>query len=175
MRPAISREKRADCGTPLASWHGVSLSRRGLSLAVYHMCAPPCNQGAPAAATCTSITPCSRLIRSTPGLRNQRVSLTTRLITKLPANPLAPSRSMADAGAQSPPQGRPPPRSTVDGMEKVGNDTVALLSAEAGRHPYDRRLSDLIGELSTGSDEFVSGGPPPTSRSTAPASSSSTT
>ena len=59
--------------------------------------------------------------------------------------------------------------------KKVAKDTVALLSAKAGRHPYDRRLSDLIGELSTRSDEFVSGGPPPTSRSTAPASSSSTT
>jgi hypothetical protein len=58
--------------------------------------------------------------------------------------------------------------------KKVAKDTVALLSAEAGRHPYDRRLSDLIGELSTRSDEFVSGGPPLTSRSTAPASSSST-
>jgi hypothetical protein len=45
MRPAISREKRADCGTPLASWHGVSLSRRGLSLAVYHMCAPALQPG----------------------------------------------------------------------------------------------------------------------------------
>jgi MmyB-like transcription regulator ligand binding domain len=47
---------------------------------------------------------------------------------------------------------------------KVANDTVAVLSAEAGRHPYDRRLSDLIGGLSTRSDEFVSGGPPRTSR-----------
>ena len=37
---------------------------------------------------------------------------------------------------------------------RVVNDTVALLHAEAGRHPYDRRLSDLIGELSTRSDEF---------------------
>ena len=57
---------------------------------------------------------------------------------------------------------------------KVANDTVALLTAEAGRQPYDRRLSDLIGELSTRSDEFVSGGPTP-SRSTASASSPSTT
>jgi transcriptional regulator with XRE-family HTH domain len=38
--------------------------------------------------------------------------------------------------------------------DKVANDTVALLRAEAGRDPYDRRLSDLIGELSTRSDEF---------------------
>jgi transcriptional regulator with XRE-family HTH domain len=38
--------------------------------------------------------------------------------------------------------------------DKVANDTVALLRAEAGRDPYHRRLSDLIGELSTRSDEF---------------------
>jgi hypothetical protein len=36
----------------------------------------------------------------------------------------------------------------------VANDTVALLRAEAGRDPYDRQLSDLIGELSTRGDEF---------------------
>ncbi|MDT7805997.1 MAG: hypothetical protein QOI78_9430 [Actinomycetota bacterium] len=38
--------------------------------------------------------------------------------------------------------------------DTVANDTVAMLRAEAGRDPYDRRLSDLIGELSTRSDEF---------------------
>ncbi len=38
--------------------------------------------------------------------------------------------------------------------DKVANDTVALLRAEAGRDPYDRGLSDLIGELSTRSGEF---------------------
>jgi transcriptional regulator with XRE-family HTH domain len=38
--------------------------------------------------------------------------------------------------------------------DKVANDTVALLRAEAGRDRYDRQLSDLIGELSTRSDEF---------------------
>ncbi|MET0886077.1 MAG: helix-turn-helix transcriptional regulator [Mycetocola sp.] len=31
---------------------------------------------------------------------------------------------------------------------------VAILRAEAGRSPYDRRLSDLVGELSTRSDLF---------------------
>ncbi|PKH42151.1 Helix-turn-helix domain-containing protein [Nocardioides alpinus] len=36
----------------------------------------------------------------------------------------------------------------------VANDTVALLRAEAGRDPYDRRLSALVGELSTRSDDF---------------------
>jgi transcriptional regulator with XRE-family HTH domain len=38
--------------------------------------------------------------------------------------------------------------------DKIANDTVALLRAEAGRDPHDRKLSDLIGELSTRSDEF---------------------
>ena len=38
--------------------------------------------------------------------------------------------------------------------DKVANDVVAMLRAEAGRDPYDRQLSDLIGELSTRSDEF---------------------
>src|SRR4249920_3114105 len=37
--------------------------------------------------------------------------------------------------------------------ENIANEVVALLRAEAGRDPYDRRLSDLIGELSTRSEE----------------------
>jgi hypothetical protein len=37
---------------------------------------------------------------------------------------------------------------------KVATDTVATLRAEAGRDPYDRRLTDLVGELSTRSEEF---------------------
>lgn len=38
--------------------------------------------------------------------------------------------------------------------DAAANDVVALLRAAAGRDPLDRRLSDLIGELSTRSDEF---------------------
>jgi MmyB-like transcription regulator ligand binding domain len=38
--------------------------------------------------------------------------------------------------------------------DKVANDVVALLRAEAGRDPHARQLSDLIGELSTRSHEF---------------------
>lgn len=38
--------------------------------------------------------------------------------------------------------------------EKIANDAVAILRAEAGRDPYDKALSQLIGELSTRSDEF---------------------
>jgi transcriptional regulator with XRE-family HTH domain len=34
------------------------------------------------------------------------------------------------------------------------SDCVALLRAQAGRDPFDRDLSDLVGELSTRSDEF---------------------
>ena len=37
---------------------------------------------------------------------------------------------------------------------QAANDTVAILRSEAGRDPYDRGLSDLVGELSTRSDEF---------------------
>lgn len=40
------------------------------------------------------------------------------------------------------------------GWGKVADDTVALLRAEAGRDPYDRQLQDLVGELSTRSDQF---------------------
>jgi len=38
--------------------------------------------------------------------------------------------------------------------ESIANDAVAVLRTAAGHDPYDKRLSDLIGELSTRSDEF---------------------
>ena len=38
--------------------------------------------------------------------------------------------------------------------EHVADDLVAHLRSEAGRNPYDRGLSDLVGELSTRSAEF---------------------
>jgi transcriptional regulator with XRE-family HTH domain len=38
--------------------------------------------------------------------------------------------------------------------DKTANDAVAILRGEAGRNPYDRRLSDLVGELSTRSEDF---------------------
>jgi transcriptional regulator with XRE-family HTH domain len=37
---------------------------------------------------------------------------------------------------------------------KTANDAVAILRGEAGRNPSDRRLSDLVGELSTRSEAF---------------------
>lgn len=41
-----------------------------------------------------------------------------------------------------------------DSWDRIASDAVAILRAEAGRDPHDRRLTDLIGELSTRSDEF---------------------
>jgi transcriptional regulator with XRE-family HTH domain len=38
--------------------------------------------------------------------------------------------------------------------ERAAKDCAALLRLEAGRTPYDRELSDLVGELSTQSEEF---------------------
>jgi transcriptional regulator with XRE-family HTH domain len=38
--------------------------------------------------------------------------------------------------------------------ERAANDIVAMLRAEAGRNPFDQALTDLIGELTTRSDEF---------------------
>jgi transcriptional regulator with XRE-family HTH domain len=38
--------------------------------------------------------------------------------------------------------------------ERTAKDLVAHLRSEAGRNPYDRGLSDLVGELSTRSEQF---------------------
>jgi transcriptional regulator with XRE-family HTH domain len=38
--------------------------------------------------------------------------------------------------------------------DRAANECVAMLRAAAGRDPHDRQLSDLVGELSTRSDEF---------------------
>ena len=48
------------------------------------------------------------------------------------------------------------PRATTFYLDwdRVANDVVAVLRAEAGRDPYDRELSDLVGELSTRSELF---------------------
>jgi transcriptional regulator with XRE-family HTH domain len=39
-------------------------------------------------------------------------------------------------------------------FDKIQDDSVAYLRAEAGRDPYDKDLQDLIGELSTRSERF---------------------
>jgi MmyB-like transcription regulator ligand binding domain len=48
------------------------------------------------------------------------------------------------------------PRATTFFLDwdHAADDSVAVLRGEAGRNPYDRDLSDLVGELSTQSQEF---------------------
>src|SRR5918997_6280541 len=38
--------------------------------------------------------------------------------------------------------------------DRIARDVVATLRSAAGRNPYDRELTDLVGELSTRSEEF---------------------
>lgn len=38
--------------------------------------------------------------------------------------------------------------------DRAADDTVALLQAQAGRDPFDKALTDLVGELSTRSQDF---------------------
>ncbi len=38
--------------------------------------------------------------------------------------------------------------------DRIARDVVAMLRSAAGRNPYDRDLTDLVGELSTRSEEF---------------------
>ena len=38
--------------------------------------------------------------------------------------------------------------------ERAADDIVAVLRSTAGKNPYDKDLTDLIGELSTRSEEF---------------------
>ena len=59
--------------------------------------------------------------------------------------------------------------------ERHAQDTVAILRAEAGRSPFDKALSGLIGELSTRSEIFRAWWQRTTSASTAPGSSGCTT
>ncbi|AGZ44005.1 helix-turn-helix domain-containing protein [Actinoplanes friuliensis] len=40
--------------------------------------------------------------------------------------------------------------------ERIATTTVAMLRSEAGRDPYDKALTDLVGELCTRSEEFRS-------------------
>ncbi len=48
----------------------------------------------------------------------------------------------------------PRAREIYQDWEDAAQQIVAMLRVEAGRVPYDRALSDLIGELSTRSDDF---------------------
>ncbi|MER6945509.1 hypothetical protein ABT294_15915 [Nonomuraea sp. NPDC000554] len=49
----------------------------------------------------------------------------------------------------------PEARERVTDWERIAAETVAMLRLEAGRHPDDRRLADLVGELTLRSPEFT--------------------
>jgi transcriptional regulator with XRE-family HTH domain len=55
--------------------------------------------------------------------------------------------------------------------ERVATDLVAHLRSEAGRNPYDRGLSDLVGELRPAATSSAPAGPRTTSAFTRPAPS----
>ena len=46
-------------------------------------------------------------------------------------------------------------RQRVGDWEQIASETVAMLRLEAGRYPHDRRLADLVGELTLRSPEFT--------------------
>ncbi len=48
----------------------------------------------------------------------------------------------------------PAAREFYSEWESVTQELVATMRGESGRNPYDKRLSDLVGELSTRSDRF---------------------
>jgi transcriptional regulator with XRE-family HTH domain len=49
----------------------------------------------------------------------------------------------------------PTAREKVLGWDRIASETVAMLRFEAGRHPDDRRLADLVGELTLRCPEFT--------------------
>ncbi|MEV0389392.1 helix-turn-helix transcriptional regulator [Nonomuraea sp. NPDC050643] len=49
----------------------------------------------------------------------------------------------------------PEARERVGDWAQIAAETVAVLRLEAGRHPHDRRLADLVGELTLRSPEFT--------------------
>ncbi|WP_327428443.1 helix-turn-helix transcriptional regulator [Streptomyces sp. NBC_01236] len=49
----------------------------------------------------------------------------------------------------------PEARERVGDWARIAAETVAILRLEAGRHPHDRRLADLVGELTLRSPEFT--------------------
>jgi transcriptional regulator with XRE-family HTH domain len=48
----------------------------------------------------------------------------------------------------------PRAEATYGDWDRIATETVAILRSAAGRDPYDRDLSDLVGELATQSDAF---------------------
>jgi transcriptional regulator with XRE-family HTH domain len=79
----------------------------------------------------------------------------------LAANPLGRAlfAPVFDSLAQPPNSARfafldPRAADFYDDWDGATNDLVAILRTQAGHHPYDKGLSDLVGELSTRSETF---------------------
>jgi transcriptional regulator with XRE-family HTH domain len=79
----------------------------------------------------------------------------------LAANPLGRAlyAPLFESGEQPPNSARftfldPAAQEFFVDWEKAAKDLVANLRSQAGRNPYDRELSDLVGELSTRSEPF---------------------
>lgn len=70
------------------------------------------------------------------------------LYTQILADPHRPANSARFAYLD------PAARDFFVDWERAADDIAAMLRSEAGRHPHDQNLRDLIGELSTCSEEF---------------------
>ena len=46
------------------------------------------------------------------------------------------------------------PARPAEDPARTTSDTVVMMGMEAGRDPYDKALTDLVGELSTRSEDF---------------------
>jgi MmyB-like transcription regulator ligand binding domain len=107
-----------------------------------------------------------RLLREEPGdrdLRGRRLLSSRDLGEEVDEGLVRLSRLRREAGNDVAEVGAverrvlgDPPRATdfYADWEQVATDAVAILRSEAGRDPYDRGLSDLVGELSTQSETF---------------------
>jgi hypothetical protein len=97
--------KRPPLETALSSgtaWRGLArLGRARLSVRPSAPCVPPQHHDHDQDAHNARESPATHAAPASRNLRNEKVSLTTRLITKLLTNPLAQARSTADAEDQS--------------------------------------------------------------------------
>jgi transcription regulator MmyB-like protein len=65
-----------------------------------------------------------------------------------------PRLKLADRTSPGTTSPTPEPADFYADWDGAADTTVALLRAEAGRHPHDKALRDLVGELSTLSPAF---------------------
>jgi transcriptional regulator with XRE-family HTH domain len=96
--------------------------------------------------------------RRVPGLRREEVSLLAGVsvdyYTRLERGNLSGvSETVLEALARAL-QLDDAERAHLFDLALVASDSVAILRSEAGRDPYDRDLSDVVGELSTQSELF---------------------